>query len=78
HRKGGEGERFANRILDELTKIYKGPNRGVKEVINDCARKSAIAGHSQSLSFCSGKARQKDSLRKPLYGLRRLFVAKTD
>ena len=34
HRKGGEGERFANRILDELTKIYKGPNRGVKEGYN--------------------------------------------
>lgn len=34
HRKGGEGERFAKRILDELTEIYKGPNRGVKEGYN--------------------------------------------
>ncbi|MBQ9371197.1 MAG: N-acetylmuramoyl-L-alanine amidase [Thermoguttaceae bacterium] len=34
HRKGGEGERFAKRILDNLMTIYKGPNRGVKEGYN--------------------------------------------
>ncbi len=29
--KNSEGERFSKRVLDELTKIYAGPNRGVKE-----------------------------------------------
>lgn len=28
---GGEGERFAKRVLDEILTIYNGPNRGVKE-----------------------------------------------
>ena len=34
HRKGGEGERFAKRILDNIMTIYPGPNRGVKEGYN--------------------------------------------
>ena len=34
HRKGGEGERFARRILDNLMTIYPGPDRGVKEGYN--------------------------------------------
>ena len=34
HRKGGEGERFAKRILDSIMTIYNGPNRGVKEGYN--------------------------------------------
>lgn len=34
HRKGGEAERFAQRINDELMKLYKGPNRGIKEGYN--------------------------------------------
>ena len=28
---GGEGERFAKRVVDEILTIYNGPNRGVKE-----------------------------------------------
>lgn len=28
---GGEGERFARRVVDEILTIYDGPNRGVKE-----------------------------------------------
>ncbi len=34
HRKGGEGERFAKLINEELLKIYSGPNRGVRESCN--------------------------------------------
>lgn len=31
HKKGGEGERFAKRINDNIMSIYDGPNRGIKE-----------------------------------------------
>lgn len=31
HKKGGEGERFAQRVLDGVMSVYDGPNRGVKE-----------------------------------------------
>ena len=34
HRKGGEGERFAKIIDEQLMTIYKGPDRGIKEGYN--------------------------------------------